>query len=116
MKLQVVRADPAGNVTLFVLDWVERERRPAIAAKLMEMEAFGAEQIGFACPAPEGFDGCMEMAGGEFCGNASRAYGMLCAKEKGIVGKAHLMLQVSGSDRPVGVDLDTAARTARAAM
>ena len=27
MKLNVLRADPAGNITLFVLDPIERERR-----------------------------------------------------------------------------------------
>ena len=29
MKLNVLRADPAGNITLFVLDPIERERRAA---------------------------------------------------------------------------------------
>ena len=35
MKLNVLRADPAGNITLFVLDPIERERRAALAAELM---------------------------------------------------------------------------------
>ena len=30
MKLNVLRADPAGNITLFVLDPIERERRAAL--------------------------------------------------------------------------------------
>lgn len=116
MKLQIVRANPAGNITLFVLDPVEREQHPSVAARLMAIKSLAGEQVGFACPAADGFDGCMEMAGGEFCGNASRAYGMLVARERGLTGKARLTLEVSGSDRPVSVDLDTEAGTARAAM
>ena len=34
MKLNVLRADPAGNITLFVLDPIERARRAALAAAL----------------------------------------------------------------------------------
>lgn len=116
MKYHVVRADPAGNITLYVLDPVEKAQRPAVAAKLMEHTELAAEQVGFACAPREGFDGRMEMAGGEFCGNASRAYGMLLAKRRGVAGRAHLTLEVSGSDRSVGVDVDTDAGTARAEM
>ena len=116
MKLRVVRADPAGNITLFVLDPVARAERPAVAAKLMARRELAAEQVGFACPAAEGFDGRMEMAGGEFCGNASRAYGMLRARELGLTGRVRLTLQVSGSERPVAVELDMEKGTARAAM
>ena len=115
MKLRIVRADPAGNITLFVLDPVPRERRSEIAGRLMEMD-FGAEQVGFACPAAEGFDGCMAMAGGEFCANASRAYGMLRARELGLSGRVRLTLAVSGSDRPVAVEVDTERGVARSDM
>lgn len=116
MKYQVVRANPAGNITLFVLDPVAKADRPALAAKLMAMPGCDAEQVGFACAPGESFDGRMEMAGGEFCGNASRAYGMLLAKRRGVTGKARLTLEVSGSDRPVQVDVDLAAGAARASM
>ncbi len=116
MKLRVVRANPAGNITLYVLDPVEPARRAALAAKLMEDRSLGAEQVGFACQPRAGFDGRMEMAGGEFCGNASRAYGMLLARERGLTGRAHFTLEVSGSDGPVDVDVDAAAGTASASM
>jgi len=116
MKYHVVRANPAGNITLYVLDPVAKADRPAVASKLMEIESFAAEQVGFACDVNAGYDGHMEMAGGEFCGNASRAYGMLTAHQRGLTGKQHLTLEVSGSDRPVAVDLDVEAGTARAAM
>lgn len=116
MRLRVVRADPAGNITLFVLDPVERAARPRVAELLMKREEFAAEQVGFACTAREGFDGRMEMAAGEFCGNAGRAYGMLLARQRGVTGKAHFTLEVSGADRPVDVDVDVAAGAARASM
>ena len=116
MKLHVVRADPAGNITLFVLDPVRREERGAVAVRLMAIRELAAEQVGYACEPAAGFDGHMEMAGGEFCGNASRAYGMLVARSRGMTGKHRLTLEVSGSDRPVAVDLDVEAGAARAAM
>lgn len=116
MKLEVIRANPAGNITLFVKTPVDRANRAPFAEKLLAMEEFAAEQVGYCCPAEEGFDGHMEMAGGEFCGNASRAYGFLTAKEKGLNGKVHLTLDVSGSDVPVSVDADMDEGTARASM
>lgn len=69
MKLNVLRADPAGNITLFVLDPIERERRAALAAELMRrLPDMKIDQVGFACPADADTDGRMEMMGGEFCG------------------------------------------------
>ena len=37
MKLNVLRADPAGNITLFVLDPIERERRAALPLSLIHI-------------------------------------------------------------------------------
>ena len=116
MKLRVVRADPAGNITLFVLDGVARAARAAVAAKLMELPAFAAEQVGFACPPEEDGDGRFEMMGGEFCGNAVRAFGMLTARERGMSGRVRVMVETSGCKGAVAVDVDTAAGTARAEM
>ena len=79
MKLNVLRADPAGNITLFVLDPVEKSRRADVAAQLMAVPEYKAEQVGFVCTPQEGGDGRMEMMGGEFCGNATRAFGLLTA-------------------------------------
>ena len=78
-ELRVVRADPAGNITLFVLTPVEKAECAAVAAKLLAIEALKAEQVGFIFP-----NGHMEMEAGEFCGNASRAYGYLLAKQQGL--------------------------------
>ena len=114
MELNILRADPAGNITLFVLAPVPREQRAEIAARLMEMPQFKAEQVGFVCPVQEGGDGRMEMMGGEFCGNATRAFGMLTAREKG--GLSTVRVETSGCDHIVTVDVDLSASTARSEM
>lgn len=111
MKLQVVRADPAGNITLFVLTPVEKKDCAAIAAKLLAIGELGAEQVGFVFPG-----GHMEMGGGEFCGNASRAYGYLAAKQRRLAGKQTLSLSVSGCDHPIAVTVNADEGTAAAEM
>ena len=114
MKISVLRADPAGNITLFVLSPVPREERPAVAGRLMDIADFRAEQVGFVCPPVQGALARMEMAGGEFCGNATRAFGMFTAREQG--GLSQVQVEVSGCDHPVTVDVDLQAGTARSEM
>ena len=114
MKINVLRADPAGNITLFVLSPVPREERTRVAGKLMDMADFKAEQVGFVCPPTQGALARMEMAGGEFCGNATRAFGMYTAQTHG--GLSQPLVEVSGCDHPVTVDVDLAAGTSRAQM
>lgn len=110
-RYQIVRADPAGNITLFVLTPVEKKNCAAVAAKLMAIEEFKAEQVGFVFP-----NGHMEMEAGEFCGNASRAYGYLVAKQQGLTGQQTLQLSVSGCAHPIAVTVDMDEGTASAEM
>ena len=63
MELNILRADPAGNITVFVLDPVEKAQRAAIAEKIMAIPALKAEQVGYACVAEDDVDGHMEMMG-----------------------------------------------------
>ena len=115
MKFTVQRADPAGNITLFVLSPVHPALRPSLAERLMEaLPDLHIEQVGYRCSAPDWADGQMEMAGGEFCGNATRAYGYLIARERG--GMPRVRLVVSGAEEPVNVDTDLAAGTSRSEM
>lgn len=114
MKLNVLRADPAGNITLFVLDPVPREERAGIASRLMAISSFAAEQVGFLCPPCRGGAGRMEMAGGEFCGNATRAFGMLTAGK--LDSANQVQVEVSGCEPLVTVDMDWNKHTARAQM
>lgn len=114
MKLNVLRADPSGNITLFVLDPVPSGDRAGLAPRLMALPGSDVEQVGFVCPPVMGGAGRMEMAGGEFCGNATRAFGMLTAQRLG--GLPQVLVEVSGCEAPVAVDIDWSAGTARAQM
>lgn len=114
MKVKVLRANPAGNITLFVLDPIAPEERAGLAGKLIGLSQFQAEQVGFLCSPTQGCVARMEMAGGEFCGNATRAFGMLTAREQG--GLNQIRVEVSGCDHPVTVDVDLQAGTARSEM
>jgi len=110
-RYEIVRADPAGNITLFVLTPVEKKDCAAIAARLMAIESLKAEQVGFIFPG-----GHMEMEAGEFCGNASRAYGYLVAKQKGLTGQQEMHISVSGCDHPITVSVDMEKGMAAAEM
>lgn len=114
MKLNVLRADPSGNITLFVLDPVPFGGRADVAGRLMSLPGSDTEQVGFVCPPLRGGQGRMEMAGGEFCGNATRAFGMLMTRELG--GPSRVLVEVSGCSGLVAVEADLSAGTARAQM
>ena len=106
MLLDILRADPAGNITIFVLTEVPKEKRAETASKLMAIEQFGAEQVGFLTEPADSRCLCrLEMMGGEFCGNASRALALYLAKKHGVSGK--MLIGVSGSPEPVEVWADT---------
>ena len=49
----------------------------------------------------------MEMCGLEFCGNGSRSFGLIKAKEMGIKGKGSVFVDVSGCDEILTIEVDT---------
>ena len=116
MRIRYIPADPAGNLTGLVLTPVAREARAALAARLMALCPEGFEQIAFVDeetlggPMPR-----MEMMGGEFCGNASRAFGWYAAQRRGR-GETALCVSVSGAAEPLRVQLDAARGCAYADM
>lgn len=112
MKLNVLRANPAGNITLFVLDPVPSGDRAGLSARLMA--GSDIEQVGFVCPPSHGGAARMEMAGGEFCGNATRAFGMFTAD--GLGRPNRVQVEVSGCDTLITVDVDWSKHTARSQM
>ena len=74
MKLHVVKWNPSGNTTLFVMDPVPEDKRAKTARALMDATCFCAEQVGFLGEiATSAADISVSMMGGEFCGNAVRA-------------------------------------------
>ena len=46
-KYNIVVANPANNITVFVLDYIEREDYKDIAKDIIENTYFNAEQVGF---------------------------------------------------------------------
>lgn len=116
LRIRYIPADPAGNRTAFVLTPVAPELRAALAARMMALCPEGFEQVGFTCPesllAPLPR---LDMMGGEFCGNASRAFALLAAARRGR-GETELAISVSGAKGPVHVRLDPARGTAYAHM
>ena len=115
MMIRYIPADPAGNLTAIVLSPVAAQDRAKIAAEMMARCPEGFEQVGFADETSLAGDlPTLCMMGGEFCGNATRAYGMYIAQQKG--GLSSVRLRVSGCDHVVTAQVDLKSGTARAEM
>ena len=115
-KLRIFIADPAGNRTIFVLSPVERRRYSSLSEKLLSLEQLDGEQVAFIRPEIEGCSRRMEMGGMEFCGNASRSFGLYLAKEQGITGVCQVEIQVSGINHSLWVTANTNQDTASIEM
>jgi diaminopimelate epimerase len=120
--LNIVKADPAGNITAFVLNGEklnDAEQQQAVNVLLGD-ETPGVEQVGFVyAPSPGAPDGALwrlTMAGKEFCGNAARSFGLLAAQKMGLRGRQTVNVLVSGAEGPVAVDVDCDTGEARAAI
>ena len=94
--------DPTGNITALVESPVERAQYQTAAAVIMRLHP-EVEQVGFLLPA--GTDGLptLQMAGGEFCGNASMCAAALL-RLRGLSGD-RISLHVSGAAQPLEVRL-----------
>ena len=114
MKFTVVMADPAGNRTAIVRSGVPKSERAKVAAAIMADPALRAEQVGFETRPLYGKSlGRLEMAGGEFCGNAARSFGYLLCKEKEI---DHCKIEMSGTREQLEVICDFERETSAAQM
>ena len=115
MMIRYIPADPAGNLTAIVLSSVAAQDRAKIAAEMMARCPEGFEQVGFADETSLTGDlPTLCMMGGEFCGNATRAYAMYVARQRG--GLSEVRLRVSGCDHVVTAAVDLARGAARAEM
>lgn len=114
MELKIRVANPAGNVTIFVMSPVKREDYATISRELLCMEELHGEQIGFVEQKQDG-SYHMEMMGGEFCGNATRSFGYLLSmllKEQ----EDEIWVDVSGSKKKLRVEVDMEKGSARTEM
>ncbi len=81
MDIEYYILNPAGNITALVVTPVPAEKRPAIGAGIMANDKF-VEQVGFIIEEESGKT-TLQMAGGEFCGNAARCAAVLkCFAER----------------------------------
>lgn len=89
MILNYIKTNPTENMTIFILDPLPRSVHAAVAKKILDYGSLFAEQVGF-LEAPTFSDAGirLQMMGGEFCGNATRALAALavhrdypCAKK-----------------------------------
>ena len=105
-KILVQIANPAGNVTAYVLNGARREEYAGIAKYIMEQTDYGVEQVGFV----KGSD-AFDMSGMEFCGNAARAFALMSAKGM-IDGKPSeennttVYVTVSDGENPIECEVD----------
>lgn len=115
MRLSVITADPAGNITLLVRTPVMPVCRGEIARRLLKQKP-DAEQVGFLTEPRFGGDVRLEMMGGEFCGNALRAAGLLHAVRVGNREPQTVAVEISGCAGPLLVRADPAKGHAWAQM
>ena len=100
MKIRYVKYSPTGNITVLVTSPVPRDRQAAVAAKLLEPDIVGGEQVGYLEIATDPRAAArLQMMGGEFCGNATMSLGALLCRRDGLPeGEARsLRLEVSGA-------------------
>jgi diaminopimelate epimerase len=95
-----------GNITVLVTDFVPLEKRREIADMLM-IEVSDAEQVGFVV-SPRNADARLrlEMAGGEFCGNATLSLAAQTAMEDAARNAVTVALEVSGAEEIVRVKVE----------
>ena len=116
MIVRYIPADPAGNLTAIVLSPVAPQARAAVAARMMARCPEGFEQVGFAeADSLTGEFPRLCMMGGEFCGNAARAFACYAAGVRGR-GETRLSVAISGAKNPVPVEIEPASGRAYAQM
>ena len=110
------RANPCGNITGFVVAPVYPGYRKAYTDCIMEQIDSEVEQVGFISPAYEGAPLRMDMMGGEFCANATRAYGLYSAGFYDTDGLVDIEVYVSGHDGTTDVIADVKNQKAYVAL
>jgi diaminopimelate epimerase len=101
-EIDFIKFSPTQNMTILVKTDHAAEKYNHIATCLMSYDNVYAEQVGFIerTRRPEAA-AHLEMAGGEFCGNACMALAAHLASEAGLVQQESMdiMLEVSGTDQ-----------------
>ena len=110
------KANPAGNITGFVVWPVYPGYRKAYADCIRSQIDSDVEQVGFISPAYEGAPLRLDMMGGEFCANATRAYGLYSAGFYDTDGLVDIEVYVSGHQGTTDVIADVKNQKAYVAL
>lgn len=103
-EIDFVKFNPTQNMTILVRTKHRQEEYTHIASKMMSYDSVHAEQVGFIrTPANHRAAAYLQMAGGEFCGNACMALAAYIASERGIIHNdlMSIDLEASGTNRLV---------------
>ena len=103
-KIQVlnfVKINPAGNITILIDNFdIYDKNIPKLSEEIMKETNLYAEQVGFIK------DSHLQMMGGEFCGNASRAFASLLAfRDKDFSEQKNYSITCSGESKVLDVDV-----------
>jgi len=101
-EIDFIKFSPTQNMTILVKTDHAAEKYNHIATRLMSYDNVYAEQVGFIEPTRRTEAAArLEMAGGEFCGNACMALAAHHASEAGLAHQESMdiMLEVSGTDQ-----------------
>lgn len=100
-EIDFIKFNPTQNMTILVKNNHPAEEYTHIASKIMSYASVHAEQVGFIeKPNNYGAAAHLQMAGGEFCGNACMALASLIAHENGLQHNdfTEIVLEASGTD------------------
>ncbi|MFE5429691.1 diaminopimelate epimerase [Peribacillus simplex] len=101
-EIDFIKFNPTQNMTILVKTNYLIEEYKHIASKIMSYDSVHAEQVGFIeKPINNKASAKLQMAGGEFCGNACMALAAFIASEKGLKHNdlAEIILEASGTDK-----------------
>ena len=101
-EIEFIKFNPTQNMTILVKTNYLVEEYKHIASKIMSYDSVHAEQVGFIeKPINNKAAAKLQMAGGEFCGNACMALAAFIASEKGLNQNdlAEIILEASGTDK-----------------
>jgi histidine racemase len=112
-EIEYVKCNPTQNMTILVKTAQRAEDYKRIASRIMSYDSVYAEQVGFIeQPASPKADASLQMAGGEFCGNACMALAVYLAAGRGRdiqpEDPVGIVLESSGTDQLVNCQVKRA--------
>ncbi|SEF71003.1 diaminopimelate epimerase [Paenibacillus sp. UNC499MF] len=108
-EIDFVKCNPTQNMTILVKTSHPAREHKHIAAKMMSYDHVYAEQVGFIeRPGKSGAEARLQMAGGEFCGNACMALAAFAASEKEMSSGdfTEIVLEASGTEQVVACQVE----------